>query len=145
MNGMPRLSIGTMACVLAGLVLTALTAPSCGDPHVVLPQTLQVVTIEPPHGAMGIDPAVQVAVVFSHPLPASTHLETYFTLALAATQVAVVTTPTLATDGYTVTLVPAQALEAATSYSITIAAGLSSSVADIAPLPTAIRSQFTTQ
>jgi hypothetical protein len=121
-----------------------LSLNACGDPQIILPQTLQIVTVAPPHGAIGIGVSVQVAVVFAHPLAPETDLGQVFGLSLFDSGVAVVTTNTLSDDRYSVTLTPAQPLTRATTYVIEIKAGLESSDNQVDPLPSAVRSSFTT-
>lgn len=124
--------------------LLSLGLAACGDPAVILPETLGIVAFAPSHGAVGIDPQVAAAVVFSHPLPADAPLDLHLRLERVAPVQELVVALSLSEDRYAVLLDPQDTLAPANSYRLWVGAGLAAEDPDVRPLPVDVAATFTT-
>ena len=130
--------------LLLASLLALLAVAGCGDPQLVLPETISIVAIEPNHGAVGIGVSVTAVVVLSHPLASELDLDKYFVLSRKSDAQELVTTLALSGDGHTVTIDPDADLELDTSYRITVTAKLRGADDDIKPLPVDVSADFDT-
>jgi hypothetical protein len=140
---------------LVSVVLLAGVA-ACGDPTIVVPEVLSVVTVLPSHGATGVGIDVQPLIYFSSPLKDTTAAARALSLdclgtppcASAAGQGCLADPVVASTVTFEVNqvahIVPDPALQGNVCYAINIAAGIDAADSDIGPLPLDIRSAFET-
>lgn len=140
-----------------GLVFVMGVVAGCGDPQIVVPQVLSVVTILPSQGSTDITPTVEGLIYFSHPLASPETLADHVSLnclgappcsqpdaTSCATQAAQVTLSYDST-AFVVHVLPQAPLAASTCYQYVVGAGLTSSEKNVAPLPGEVDSSFQTR
>jgi hypothetical protein len=129
---------------------------ACGDPSIVVPEALSIVTVLPSHGATGIATDVDALVYFSSPLKDTTaagHMLSIDCLGAppcnSPTASGCVGTTTVAsTASFEINqvahVVPDAVLLKNTCYEINIGAGIEAADSNIGPLPVDVRSAFET-
>ena len=130
---------------------------ACGDPEIVVPDVLSVVTVLPAHGSADISVDVEALVYFSHTVADSTAAAASLSIdCLGDPPCDVPTSPgscpatTAATvvfepNGQAAHINPDAPLVANTCYAIIIAQGIEASDPEVGPLPVDIRPSFFTR
>ncbi|MBI5510884.1 MAG: Ig-like domain-containing protein [Deltaproteobacteria bacterium] len=136
-------------------VVTLVLGAGCGQPEVVVPEVLSIVSVLPAHGSIDIGPSVEALVYFSAPVKdaaaaaADVSLdclgrapcETAAVQGCPGASATVAVTTTLEVN-QVVHLKPDAALAADTCYVIAIGAGIEAATSDVGPLPIEVRSSF---
>ena len=137
-------------------VLLLLGVGACGDPTIMVPGVLSVVTVLPSHGATGISPSVEALVYFSSAVKSPTAAAEQLELdclgvppcgsANVATCVgnAFVSTTVTFEINQVAKLKPDLSLTTNMCYGITVGAGIEAADNNIGPLPIDIHSAFET-
>lgn len=138
-------------------VAVATCVAACGDPEIIVPDILLVITVLPAHGSADISVDVEALVYFSHAVADTTGAAASLSVeCLGDPPCATPTSPgncpatTAATvvfepNGQTAHIVPDAALAGNTCYAVVIAQGIEASDAEVGPLPVDIRSSFYTR
>ncbi len=141
---------------VAAVTWATLTLGSCGDPAVVVPETLAVVTILPTHGASDVVADVVPLVYFSQSVGDTAAAAAAVDLAClgappcssptAATCVAPLIAVTFEdARAQVATITPSAPLLDDTCYAIVVGEGIEAQDSDIGPLPVEVRSSFKTR
>jgi len=144
--------------VSRGLVVGATLAlvAACGDPEVIVPETLGIVTILPTHGAADVQNDVVSYVYFSHSVADASAAARAINLEclggapctnpVTSTCVAPSVTVAFEDAGNQVaSLTSSTALLDDTCYAIVVSAGIEAADSNVGPLPVDIRSAFKTR
>jgi hypothetical protein len=135
-------------------VLLLVGVAACGEPEIVVPEVLSIVTVLPSHGAADVSPDVEALVYFSSPVKnasAATEELAIECLGQAPCETAdpadcadVVSTVTFEIN-QVAKIKPNVILATNTCYGITIGAGIEAADKNVGRLPLAIRSDFKTK
>lgn len=136
--------------------VTTLGLLACGDPEIIAPETVAVVTILPTHGASDVEPDIIPLVYFSTPIGDTAGAAAAVKLTcLGAPPCSSPTAATCVTPVATVVFEDARSQVATirasapllddTCYAIVVGSGIEAADADVGPLPVEIRSSFKTR
>ena len=137
-------------------VLMLVGVAACGEPEIVVPEVLSIVTVLPSHGATGVSTSVEALVYFSSAVKDATVATEELEVACLgrapcadASGTGCAADPTVATTvtfeiNQVAKLRPDVALTTNMCYGITISAGIEAADKNTGPLPVAIRSVFQT-
>lgn len=127
-----------MSRLLPLYLLNVLALSACGDP-VVAVDYLAVINVSPSHGAVGVDPNLDVLVTFNSPLEESSLDGRVLLVDEASSEVPI--TWAVSDNGYTLSVLPDGALIGSTEYTLLLDAGV---VGGYGELLAPVRSRFTT-
>ena len=126
-----------------GIIIISMLAFGCGEPYVILPETLSI-QIHPPHGSVDIDPDISILILTSHEISTDTDLLEYIHLE-EGSDTFVAAEIELMDDGKTAQLTPESSLYNDTDYALTIKEGFPAKDNNVSPFPTTLVSIFTTR
>ena len=138
------------------LALIALSSMACGDPEVILPDVLRVVTILPGHGQVDVREDVEAYVYFSHPVAdidaasRAIDLECLGAPPCTAPVADGCTQPVVSVsfdDGSAkvARIVPSEPLASDTCYVTVVSEGIEAADPDVGALPVEVRASFQTR
>ena len=141
------------------IILSMFVAASCGEPTLIIPDTMRVISVAPSHGSINVSVDVNAFVFLSHDPALADD-------AAAAVEMRCLGTPepergcnapvaagcpgTLRTSalfesgGSSVRVIPDTALQADTCYVLTVSQGIEAAEANVGGLPATVRSAFQT-
>lgn len=137
------------------VALAAMSAGACGEPEIVVPDVLTIVSIQPGHGTIDVAPETEGLVYFSHDVAEPALLDAKISIECLGTPPcsapdgngcgpALPTTVLYPPEGRLARVTHVTPMSADTCYVLAVESGIASSEEQVGALPVTVRASFKT-